>query len=95
MKKHRLDGETLSKREAIKPAPGTHSPMNTTLFTFDQLALEYRKPSKKKGFGTDAKFEYTRENKKAIIEKRADLLAHAQVFEWKGKSVSPKKILWN
>ena len=61
---------TFLKRDEIKPAPGTHSPMNTTLSTFDQLATEFKRPTKVHLLGTDAKFEYTRENKKKIIEKR-------------------------
>ena len=44
------------KRDLIKPAPGTHSPMNTTLTTFDQLSNEFAKPTKKHYLGTDAKF---------------------------------------
>jgi hypothetical protein len=69
--------------------------MNTSLRTFDQLAIEMSNHSKKKCFGTDAKFEYTRENKKKIIEERPDPVAHSMLYEWKGKSVSPKKIQWN
>jgi phosphopantetheine adenylyltransferase len=44
--------------------------MNTTLTTFDQLAVELSKPTKKNYFGSDARFEYTRQVKKKIEEKR-------------------------
>jgi len=55
------------KRENIKPASGTYSPMNVTISTFDRLANEALKPNKKQLFGCDARFEYTRENKKKIV----------------------------
>jgi hypothetical protein len=42
------------------PAPGTHSPMNMTISTFDRITIENSKPSKKQYFGSDAKFEYMR-----------------------------------
>lgn len=86
---------TFLKRDEVKPAPGTHSPMNTTLSTFDQLATEFKKPTKVHFLGTDAKFEYNRESKKKNIEKRPDPSSYTTTFEWKGKDVSPKKTSWN
>ena len=85
----------LKKRDAIKPAPGTHSPMNTTLHTFDQLSKELDKSTKVKNFGGDARFEYTRENKKKIIETRPAPSSYRTLYDWKGKDVSPKKTIWN
>jgi hypothetical protein len=41
--------------------------MNVTISTFDRLANESLKPNKKHLFGNDARFEYTRENKKKIV----------------------------
>jgi len=52
------------KRENIKPASGTYSPMNVTISTFDRLANEALKPNKKQLFGCDARFEYTRKIKR-------------------------------
>ena len=69
--------------------------MNTTLTTFEQLATELEKPCKQKLFGTDAKFEYTRESKKKSIEKRPAPSSYSTTIEWKGKDVSPKKTIWN
>ena len=42
------------------PAPGTYSPMNCTFTTFDTLNSPKKKDSKNEGFGTDARFTYTR-----------------------------------
>lgn len=95
VKKHKEEAESFLKRDSVKPAPGTHSPMNTTLTTFDQLATEYTKPTKKHYLGTDAKFEYTRENKKKIVEKRPDPSSYTTTFEWRSKEISPKKTIWN
>ena len=39
-----------------KPAPGTHSPMNTTLTTFDKLQKDFSKPYKVHVEGSDARF---------------------------------------
>lgn len=69
--------------------------MNTTLTTFDQLAQELAKPTKKHYLGTDARFEYTREQKKKILEQRPSPSNYKTTLEWKGKDVSPKKTLWN
>lgn len=65
--KHKKETETFLKRENVKPASGTYSPMNVTISTFDRLANEFQKPNKKHLFGNDARFEYTRENKKKIV----------------------------
>ncbi len=85
----------MKQRESIKPAPGTHSPMNTTFTTFDQLKTELSKPSKKHYLGTDARFEYTREQKKKITEQRPAPSNYQTTIEWKGKDVSPKKTIWS
>ena len=69
--------------------------MNTTLSTFDQIAEELKKPSKKKCFGSDARFEYTRAQKKKIVEKRPAPSAYNTMTEWRSKEMSPKKTLWN
>ena len=65
--KHKLENEKIMKRDSIKPAPGTHSPMPSSITTFDQLAVLFRQPTKKRYFGADAKFEYSREKKKVIV----------------------------
>lgn len=83
------------KRDSIKPAPGTHSPLNITLSTFERFEKEHEKPSKKHNFGLDARFEYTRPNKKKIIETRPAPSTYRTTMEWKGKDVSPKKQLWD
>lgn len=95
VKKHKDETDSFMKKQLAKPAPGTHSPLNTTLETFDQLADEYKKPSKRHLFGTDAKFEYTRDSKKKIVEKRPAPSSYTTTFEWRGKDLSPKKDLWN
>jgi hypothetical protein len=60
------------KRDSVKPAPGTHSPMNVTLDTFEKLQKDLERPSKVHHFGLDSKFEYTRQQKKKVVEKRPD-----------------------
>lgn len=95
IKKHKDEETSFLKRDEVKPAPGTHSPMNTTLVTFDQLATEFKKSTKVNYMGKDAKFEYTRESKKKIVEKRPDPSSYKTMIEWKGKDVSPKKTSWN
>jgi hypothetical protein len=37
--KHKQENDRLLKRESARPAPGTHSPLNTTLRTFEQIAF--------------------------------------------------------
>ena len=44
--------------------------MNTTLGTFDQISEDHKKPDKRRHFGGDSRFEYTRTQKKKIVEKR-------------------------
>jgi hypothetical protein len=46
------------------------------------------------GFGSDAKFEYTRPSKKKIIEERPAPCAHNLVLEWKGKNMEVKSNNW-
>lgn len=59
--------------------------MNTTLSTFDQLAVDNKKPSKKLYFGSDTRFEYTRPNKKKIVEKRPAPSEYNTLYEWRSK----------
>jgi hypothetical protein len=92
--KHKKEHDKFFQRDSVKPASGTYSPMNVTLTTFDRLANETAKPTKKQYFGSDARFEYTRQNKKKIVEKRPDPSSYATTVDWKGKDVSPKKQLW-
>jgi hypothetical protein len=68
--------------------------MNAGVRTFERFATEAAKPSKKKMFGCDARFEYTRENKKTVVEKRPDPSSYETIINWKGKNVSPKKQFW-
>lgn len=57
--------------EAAKPSSSSYqTQLNTTIETFDNFKLKDFSKSKKKFFGGDSKFEYTRANKKTIIEKR-------------------------
>lgn len=56
MSKHKKENDMCKQRDAVKPAPGTHSPMNTTLTTFDQLAIELSKSTKRQYLGSDARF---------------------------------------
>ena len=66
----------MQKRKSVEPAPGTHTPVPLGYTTFDRImtADQIRKKKKDKspfnGFGSDAKFEYTRPSKKKIIEER-------------------------
>ena len=46
----------LKKRDSVKPAPGSHNPMNMTLNTFETIQKLQEKPSKVHHFGLDAKF---------------------------------------
>jgi len=82
------------KRDSVKPAPGTHNPMNVTLDTFDKIEKNNKAESKVQHFGLDSKFEYTRAQKKKIVEKRPDPSSYRTTFEWKGKDISPKKTMW-
>ena len=93
--KHKKEKEVFSQRDAVKPAPGTHSPFNMTLNTFDKVKKDNEKSAKRNHFGLDSKFEYTRPTKKKILEKRPDPSSYTTMMEWKGKDVSPKKNTWN
>lgn len=101
LKKHGEEKEKYSKRDASIPAPGTYSPMNSTFTTFD-LIEKYNKDHEKSkskeksnGFGTDARFEYVRPNKKLIVEKRPDPISYNTAYEWRTKKGSPKNKPWN
>ena len=83
----------LAKRRSVQPAPGTHTPIpleyNTFERTFTADLLKRKKKEKQafNGFGSDSKFEYTRPNKKKIIEVRPAPSAYEMVLEWKGKNM--------
>lgn len=49
----------------------------------------------KTGFGTDAKFEYCRPNKKKIIETRPDMTKYDLSITWKGKKDETRRRGWN
>ena len=92
VEKHKKEGQVIAQRDAIKPASGTYSPMNITLSTFEKLQKDSGKPATKRNyFGLDSKFEYTRPDKKKIVEKRPAPSSYTTTHEWKGKDVSPKK----
>lgn len=90
----------MKKRHSVEPAPGTHTPIPCDCITFDRIrtADEARKKKKDKtvfnGFGSDAKFEYTRTSKKKIIEQRPAPSTYNIVLEWKGKNMELKKNNW-
>lgn len=73
--KHKKEEEKMKKRHSVEPAPGTHTPIPCDCITFDRIRTadesRQRKKDDKKtvfnGFGSDAKFEYTRASKKKII----------------------------
>lgn len=66
----------MKKRHSFEPAPGTHTPLPLGYNTFDRIMTAEMINRKKKdkspfhGFGSDAKFEYTRPSKKKIIEQK-------------------------
>lgn len=67
VKKHHDEFEKRQKRDSNIPAPGTYSPLNATFTTFEHLEKKQKKSKEKLvGFGTDARFEYTRPDKKKI-----------------------------
>lgn len=74
IEKHKKEGENIQKRRSVEPAPGTHTPIPVEVNTFDRIMTTQTLKRKKKGkevfngFGSDAKFEYTRPAKKKIIE---------------------------
>lgn len=46
-------------------------------------------------FGTDARFQYTRPDKKKIKQKRPDPISYKTTYEWRVKKGSPKFKPWN
>jgi hypothetical protein len=59
--KHKKEGEKLSKRRSVEPAPGTHTPIPAGYTTFERIMTADQTNRKKRdlshtGFGTDAKF---------------------------------------
>lgn len=84
----------------MEPAPGTHTPIPLGYNTFDRIksACETSRKRKDKtvfnGFGSDAKFEYTRPSKKKIVEVRPQPTAYNLVLEWKGKGMDLRGNNW-
>ncbi len=84
----------------MQPAPGTHTPIPVDCTTFDRIRTADEAQRKKKdksvfnGFGSDARFEYTRESKKKIMEERPAPCNYNLVLEWKGKNMEIKKNNW-
>ena len=64
--------------------------MNCTFTTFDTLNSPKKKDSKFEGFGTDARFTYTRAEKKKFKEIRPGPSSYNTIISWKGKG-SPKE----
>ena len=55
--------------------------MNATFTTFEHIEKKANKSNEKiKGFGTDARFEYTRPEKKKIVEKRPDPISYNTAY---------------
>ena len=90
---------------SVQPAPGTHTPIPLGYSTFDRImtadrATRARTASSENktrvfhGFGSDSKFEYTRPNKKKILEKRPAPCDHEMVLEWKGKNMQLRGHNW-
>ena len=66
--------------------------MNLTFTTFDSIKHSPKKEKEvQKGFGTDAKFTYTRIDKKKIKEERPSPNSYNTIIPWKGKKESPTK----
>lgn len=64
------------------PAPGTYNPVDM-FKTFDSLNKTSKESTGKSlGFGTDARFEYTRASKKQK-EKGPGPMSYNTTFEWK------------
>ena len=70
--KHKEEKKKEMDKSGALPSPASLSPMNHTLTTFDRIESDLKKPIKVKHFGLDSRFEYTRTNKKKIVEKRPD-----------------------
>lgn len=91
--KHKKEEEKFTKRRSVQPAPGTHTPIPVDCTTFDRIRTADEVQRKKKdksvfnGFGSDARFEYTRESKKKIMEERPAPCNYNLVLEWKGKNM--------
>ena len=94
--KHKTLDKTLNDRDSRKPSPASYSPKSMTMRTFDTMPVS---PKKKKesqfGFGTDARFEYIRPNKKTIVEKRPAPVSYRTTYDWKGKGDKPKQRTWD
>ena len=64
--------------------------MNCTFATFDSISQSPKNKEKKVDyFGNDARFEYTRPDKKKIKEIRPSPNMYNTIMDWKGKK-SPK-----
>jgi hypothetical protein len=92
--KHKKEEDKMKKRRSVEPAPGTHTPIPGDCTTFDRIRTTAEGRQKKKdskvvfnGFGSDAKFEYTRPSKKKIVEERPPPCTYNLVLEWKGKNM--------
>ena len=90
----------MLKRKSVEPASGTYTPIPADCTTFDRIKTAEETKRKKKsqstfhGFGSDARFTYTRQNKKRIIEQRPPPCTYNLVLEWKGKNIDIKKDNW-
>jgi hypothetical protein len=62
--------------------------------TAEQLRRKKKDKSTFHGFGSDAKFEYTRPSKKKIIEQRPAPCAYSLGLEWKGKNMDLRGNNW-
>lgn len=100
IEKHKKEGDKLQKRKSVEPAPGTHTPIPLGYNTFDRIMTAVLMKRKKKdkdvfhGFGSDAKFEYTRPSKKKIIEQRPTPSTYDLRLEWKGKNMDLRGNNW-
>ena len=78
------------KKKRKVPGPSTYRPISAGTFDRKKLSFKYdrkkRSNSLNKGFGVDAKFEYTRQNKKKIKEKRPAPTRYNITIDWKRKS---------
>jgi hypothetical protein len=63
---------------------------------FQTLKTTSKSKEKSKGFGTDARFESTRDDKRVIKEKRPDPNAYRTSLEWRpAKATAEKAKPWN
>ena len=104
--KHKKETDKFKKRLSVQPAPGTHTPIPLGYSTFARImtadsAMKKRGDTKSEGkgrvfhgFGSDAKFEYTRPSKKKIVEKRPAPCDHEIMLEWKGKNMEMRGKNW-